>query len=94
MAKNILPMRFRVLHYASQKDSFNYSDVLRDLKEEYGTDGQFKKSMILSHLNSLRAVGMIEEVAVDFDEAKELLVQYKITKYGRVRLNYLPNEWK
>lgn len=94
MAKSTLPMRFRVLHYASQKDTFNYHDLLKDLKEEYGTDGQFNKGMVLLHIDSLRAVGMIEETDVDFDKNKELLVQYKITEYGRGRLSYLPDEWK
>lgn len=94
MAKDILPLRFRVLHYASQKDSFNYQDLLRDLKEEYGTDGQFNKGMMNLHIDSLRAVGMLEEVDADFDKNKELIVQYKITDYGRDRLSYLPKEWR
>jgi len=94
MTKNTLPLRFRVLHYASQKDTVNYNDLLNDLKEEYGTDGQFNKGMVIRHLDSLRAVGMIEEGDVEFDENQELLVQYKITDYGRSRLSYLPGEWK
>jgi len=94
MAKNLLPLRFRVLHYASQKDTFTYLDLLRDLKEEYGNDGQFNKGMMTLHLDSLRAVGMIEEADVDFDKNQELLVQYRIIDYGRGRLSYLPDEWK
>jgi len=94
MAKNLLPLRFRVLHYASQKDTFTYLDLLRDLKEEYGNDGQFNKGMMTLHLDSLRAVGMIEEADVDFDKNQELLVQYRITDNGRGRLSYLPDEWK
>jgi len=94
MAKNLLPLRFRVLHYASQKDTFTYLDLLRDLKEEYGNDGQFNKGIMTLHLDSLRAVGMIEEADVDFDKNQELLVQYRITDYGRGRLSYLPDEWK
>jgi len=94
MAKNLLPLRFRVLHYASQKDTFTYLDLLRDLKEEYGNDGQFNKGMMTLHLDSLRAVGMIEEADVDFDKNQELLVQYRITDYGRGRLSNLPDEWK
>ncbi len=94
MAKSLLPLRFRVLHYASKKESFNYHDLLNDLHEEYGNDGQFNKDMMLLHIDSLRAVGMIEETDVDFDKNKELLVQYRITDYGRERLLYLPNDWK
>jgi DNA-binding MarR family transcriptional regulator len=94
MTKSTLPLRFRVLHYASQNDAVNYVDLLNDLKEEYGTDGQFNRSMITRHLDSLRAVGMIEESDVAFDQNQELLVQYKITDYGRSRLSYLPDDWK
>ncbi len=94
MAKNLLPLRFRILHYASKKDAFNYLDLIKDLKEEYGNDGQFNKGMMTLHLDSLRAVGMIEEADVDFDKNNELLVNYRITDYGRSRLSYLPDEWK
>ncbi|MGI6686145.1 MAG: DNA-binding protein [Bacillota bacterium] len=94
MAKKLLPLRFRILYYASQKDSFNYQDLIKDLKEEYGNDGQFNKGMMNLHIDSLRAVGMIEEADVDFDKNNELLVYYRITDYGRDRLVYLPDEWK
>ena len=94
MAKNLLPLRFRILHYASKKDAFNYLDLINDLKQEYGNDGQFNKGMMTLHLDSLRAVGMIEEADVDFDKNNELLVNYRITDYGRSRLSYLPDEWK
>ena len=94
MSKSILPLRFRVLQYASQKGDFNRTDLLNDLKEEYGREKQFNKGMVSTHLDSLRAVGMIEQTDVDFDQNKELLVQYKITDYGRSRLSYLPNDWK
>jgi len=94
MVKNVLPLRFRILHYASLKESFNYCDLLTDLKEEYGTDGQFNKGMVMLHIDSLRSVGMINEIDVDFDNNKELLVQYKITEYGQARLSYLPDAWK
>lgn len=94
MAKSVLPLRFRVLHYASQKDTVTYLDLLRDLAEEYGGEGQFNKNMMLLHLDSLRAVGMLEEVDVKFDENGDLLVSYRITDYGRDRLRYLPEEWQ
>lgn len=94
MARKLLPLRFRVLHYASQKDNFTYLDLINDLKAEYGNDGQFNKGMMTLHIDSLRAVGMIEEDNVDFDKNNELLVSYKITDYGRERLSFLPADWK
>ena len=94
MMKSTLPLRFRVLQYASLKDDFNCKDLLTDLKEEYGGEGQFTKKMLTTHLDSLRAVGMINNIDVGFDENEELTIQYKITDYGRSRLSYLPDGWK
>lgn len=95
MAKQVLPLRFRVLQYASTVDKFNYLDLMRDLKEEYGTDGQFKRKMMVLHMDSLRAVGMIDEVDVQLEnEQGDLLITYRITDYGKSRLVYLPKEWQ
>ena len=94
MSKSIIPLRFRVLHYASENDAFGCYDLLRDLEKEYGTEGQFKKGMMTLHLDSLRAVGMLEVANVDFGQNNELLIQYNITDYGRSRLSYLPADWK
>ncbi len=95
MAKNVLPLRFRVLQYASTVEKFNYLDLMRDLKAEYGADGQFKRKMMVLHMDSLRAVGMIEDVDVQLEnEQGDLLITYKITDYGKSRLTYLPKEWQ
>lgn len=94
MVRSVLPMRFRVLHYASKKDVVTYHDLLKDLAEEYVGEGQFNKNMMQLHLDSLRAVGMLEEVDVVFEDNGELLVSYRITDYGRERLKYLPLEWQ
>ncbi|WP_227763268.1 DNA-binding protein [Zhaonella formicivorans] len=95
MAKEVLPMRFRVLHYAAQKkDSFSYHDILKDLKDEYGGEGQFNKGMAQLHLDSLRAVGMLEIADAELDANNELVIKYKITDYGMDRLKYLPDAWK
>lgn len=91
----LLPLKFRILHYASKANGgFSVLDILRDLKDDYGSDGQFNKKMISNHLDSLRAVGMIETSKAEFDSQGELLIEYKITDYGRSRLSYLPPEWQ
>lgn len=93
MAKSILPFRFRVLHYASTKDEFNYHDILKDLESEYAGEGQFNEQKMTLHTDSLAAVGMIEPVKTELENGN-LLITYKITDYGRDRLKYLPAEWK
>lgn len=92
---DLLPLKFRILHYASQaKNHFSALDIMRDLKNEYGSDGQFKKAMISNHLDSLRAVGMIETTKAEFDANGELVIDYRITDYGKSRLSYLPPQWQ
>lgn len=89
-----LPMKFRILHYASKAgDAISVHDLIKDLKDEYGTDGQFNKKMLSHHLDSLRAVGMIEVTEADFDSSGDLLIKYQITDYGADRLKYLPDGW-
>ncbi|HMM06285.1 MAG TPA: hypothetical protein PKD52_06415 [Clostridiales bacterium] len=93
MAKSILPFRFRVLHYASTRDTFTKHDLLRDLESEYAGEGQFTDKKMTLHTDSLVAVGMIETVKTEL-EGNDLLLTFKITDYGRDRLKYLPAEWK
>lgn len=93
MAKSILPFRFRVLHYASTRDTFTKHDLLRDLESEYAGEGQFTDKKMTLHTDSLMAVGMIETVKTEL-EGEDLLLTFKITDYGRDRLKYLPAEWK
>lgn len=91
----LLPLKFRILHYAAKaKGTFSVVDLLRDLKDDYGSDGQFNKKMLSNHLDSLRAVGMIETAKAEFDAQGELMIDYKVTDYGKSRLSYLPKEWQ
>ncbi|ATW28116.1 MarR family transcriptional regulator [Candidatus Formimonas warabiya] len=90
----LLPLKFRILHYFSKaKGDVSVDDLLKDLKNEYSGDGQFTKSGVSNHLDSLRAVGMIE-VTEPVLNNNELTIKYKITDYGTSRLAYLPQEWQ
>lgn len=64
------------------------------LKPEYGTEGQFKDSLVENHLASMRAVGMIEDTDMSIDAANNLIQRFKITDYGQSRLAYLPKSWR
>jgi len=89
-----LPLRFRLLHLMSTKDRATVHDLMRDLKAEYGGEGQFSVKSFEKHLTSMRASGLIEEVDVDIDERGKLLETFTITDFGRGRLKYLPGSWK
>jgi hypothetical protein len=90
-----LPMRFRIMHLVSQHDAITDREVMEELRDEYGDEGQYTKSKIDTHLMSLRAVGILENVGVSLDENDNLVQQFAITDYGRNLLNtYLPSQWK
>lgn len=40
---DLLPLKFRILHYASKAKDVSANMLLQDLKDEYGSDGQFNK---------------------------------------------------
>lgn len=92
MKKQSLPLRFRIVHYASSSDRFTVDDLLKDLKDEYGGEGQFTFKMLSQHCESLRAGGLIEAEDVDVTSDGQPLVTYRITEYGQSRLSYLPGQ--
>jgi DNA-binding PadR family transcriptional regulator len=93
MAKK-LPLRFRLLHVISKKDSVTVKSLLDDLRGEYGHEGQFSNKSFENHLTSMRAVGLIEEMDVDLDGQGHLVETFAITEFGKSRLRYLPRAWK
>lgn len=92
---DLLPLKSRILYYATKaKEPFTVAQVMKDLKNDYGSDGQFNKKMFTTHLDSLRAVGMMDTAKADFDASGELIIEYMVTDYGRGRLVYLPEQWQ
>ncbi|MDW7674988.1 MAG: DNA-binding protein [Bacillota bacterium] len=89
-----LPLRYRILHFLSDNGSYSVDDVMAALKDEYGGEGQFKRPLIANHLQSLKAVGMLEHCDVYFDDNGQLVQKFKITEYGFSRLDYLPTGWQ
>ncbi len=89
-----LPLRCRMLHLMSDKNEYDMEKMMAELKDEYGTEGQFKPSMMQLHLDSMRAVGLIEIVSAKLDASNNLDRMYKITDFGMERLAYLPAGWE
>jgi len=90
-----LPMRARILHllYSSHK-ALTLSDIMQNIFEEYKDEKQFRKNMVDLHLESMRAVGLIEVTNVKLAAKDELEEYFSITEYGIARLQYLPEKWK
>jgi len=89
-----LPLRYRMLHLMSVKGQFNMAKIMDELKDEYGTEGQFKVAIMQNHLDSMRAVGLIEVTDAKLDANNNLDMQYEITDFGMSRLDLLPAGWE
>lgn len=87
-----LPMRFRILHLLTIQE-LSETELLTALKPEYGSEGQYKRSTIDTHLASMKAVGMIEITNLSMGSDGNLLHKFKATEYGRNYLKYMPKGW-
>jgi hypothetical protein len=83
-----------MLHLMSIKGKFNMARIMDELKEEYGSEGQFKPAIMQNHLDSMRAVGLIEVTDAMLDAGNHLDMQYEITEFGMSRLDLLPAGWE
>ncbi len=91
MMADLLPLKFRIFDYISKvKDEVMIDDILRDLQNEYGTERQFKKSMIAYHLDSLVGVNMIQITTAVLNTEGEIEMKYKITDFGLTKVKYIP----
>jgi len=89
-----LPMRFRILHLLIQhEEGLSELDIMEALRPEYGSEGQFKRSVIDNHVASMKAVGMIEIIDLSMGSDQKLLHKFKVTDYGKNYSKYLPKEW-
>jgi hypothetical protein len=87
-------MRFRILHLLTlQEAGLSEVEIMEALKPEYGTEGQYKRKIIDTHLTSMKAVGMIEIMDLSMGSDGKLLHKYRATEYGRKYLKYIPKGW-
>ncbi|NYE58515.1 helix-turn-helix transcriptional regulator [Carboxydothermus ferrireducens] len=90
-----LPLRFRILHLLGvEQKALIPEEIMEKLKDEYGNERQFRKNAIIGHLQSMKAVGLVQTTEVYLTDAGELVERFEITDYGRDRLKYLPAQWK
>lgn len=87
-----LPMRFRILHLLTLRE-LSEVELMEALRSEYGSEGQYKRSVIDTHLASMKAVGMIEITELSMGKDGNLAHKFKATDYGRNYLKYIPKGW-
>lgn len=91
----VLPLRFRLLHFFSTVEKANVDQMMEVLRAEYGTESQFKRSKFKDHALSMMANGVIDEAELGITEDGELDVYYCISEEGRRLLkNYLPKSFR
>jgi hypothetical protein len=91
---DILPLRFRMLHYISTVDEACADDIMQALRPEYGTEKQFTKTVFVEHLLDMKANFVIDDNDVILDDKGKLVIYYSINDEGRNLLKkYLPKRW-
>ena len=92
---DILPLRFRILHYIASVDRACADDIMQALRPEYGMEKQFKKEVIVDHLFSMKANFVIDDNDVSINDKNELLIYYSINEEGsRLLKKYFPKKWR
>lgn len=90
----LLPLRFRMLHYISTVDKTSADEIMKALEPEYGTEKQFRKEVFVEHLLDMKANFVIDDNDVTLDDKGELVIYYSINAEGKRLLNkYLPKRW-
>ncbi|WP_042273925.1 hypothetical protein [[Clostridium] dakarense] len=93
--KQMLPMRFRVLHFFSQIKEASVDEVMESLKNEYGSEKYFKRDLIVEDLISMKENGLLDDTKVEFNKNHELCIYYTINAEGSNLLKkYLPKSWR
>ena len=93
--KQILPLRFRMLHFFSTVKEVSADSILEGLKDEYGSERQFSKKNFVEHLLTMKENGIIDETKLELDKNGELKIYYAINDEGRSLLKkYLPKSWR
>lgn len=87
----MLPLKIRVLEYViDKKTPVTVEDVMKALKDEYGSEKQFTFKRVESYLDQFLGVNFMESDKIEFDDNGELKMSYKMTEYGMTRKKYIP----
>lgn len=92
---NLLPLRFRLLHFLSTVEKANVDQMMEGLREEYGKESQFTRAKFENHALSMKANFVIDEAELGVTPDGKLDIYYCINDEGRKLLKtYLPAAYK
>ncbi|NJB66499.1 DNA-binding PadR family transcriptional regulator [Desulfobaculum xiamenense] len=80
------PFRMMIASNLTDGHPRNSLELMDELRPLYGTERQFTREVVESHLQSLKAVGIVRDDEAEVDADGRLLVRYAITDFGRDKL--------
>lgn len=85
-----LPLKTRILRYAIDRNSeFTLQNVLDDLKPEYEGERLFNARQVEEYVDSYLGIGFFDAANMELDYNGKLMINYKITDYGKERKKYI-----
>lgn len=86
-----LPLKVRMLEYAIEKDApFTIEEVLHKISPEYPGERFVNYKFMEKLIRLFLGVNVFEAASMELDQKGELLVEYKITDFGKTYLKRIP----
>ena len=84
------PLNYAILKLFENGDTYDASEVMDILRDEYGRFRMFKKKNIIESLMSAEKNFILEQSYFELDDNKELCIYYTATEYGEGMIkNYI-----
>lgn len=80
------PLKFMIVKSMGEGSVMDAKSLYRQLQPLYGTERQFSRKSLENHLQSLKAVGIVEVADARFEDGGELAVSYRLTPFGLEKL--------
>lgn len=88
----MLPLKTRILEYAINKDAPVTVDEITDaLSKEYVGERFCNKKNIDKLIGTYCGVGVMEASKIEFDNNKQLDIEYVVTNFGKAYKRYIPD---
>lgn len=82
----LMPLKMKIADLFRSCETLDPHAVLELVRDQYSGEKYCSLSVVEGHLQSLKAVGILEEHGSALNEHANLVSRYRITGYGRARL--------